>query len=70
MRYTTPTRYWMDEHAKDPNFPLPLSFIRAAVADGTVPSIQIGRRRVFDADTLWEHLTAAQSDAVPGIRKQ
>lgn len=64
MRYTTPTQFWKEERARDPKFPLGLGYLRKAVADGTIPSIQVGRKRVFDADRIAEYLEQQQPGKV------
>ena len=57
--------YWRELRETDPNNPIGLGTLRAAVKTGVIPSIQIGRNRVIDTDTALDYLFAAQGRQQP-----
>lgn len=67
MRLRTARQYWNEERQRDPCFPLGLGYIRSAIADGIIPSISVGNKRLFDADKVPEYLMQAQH--TPGTGK-
>lgn len=71
MRLRTARQYWNEERQRDPHFPLGLCYIRSAIADGRIPSISVGTKRLFDADRVPEYLMYSQMEQeAAGIRKQ
>lgn len=58
MKMRTTKQFWRELREADPNCAVGLGHIRQAVATGVIPSFQVGRRRVFDADTALDHLFA------------
>jgi hypothetical protein len=71
MRLRTARQYWNEERQRDPHFPLGLGYIRSAIADGRIPSISVGNRRLFDADRVLEYLMDSQMEKeAAGIRRQ
>lgn len=41
---------------EDPNTAITLWFIKGLISSGKIPSIKVGRRRLFNYDTLLEYL--------------
>lgn len=58
MKMRTVTQFWRELREADPRNAIGLGFLRAAVADGTIPTIKMGRRYLLDADTALDHLFA------------
>lgn len=54
MRY--PEQALAELKLEDPSTPVTVYMIRRLVAAGTIPSIQMGRRRLLNYDSLLEYL--------------
>lgn len=65
MALRTVKAFWRQLRATDPNNPIGLGTLRAAVKSGVIPSIQIGRNRVIETDTALDYLFAAQGQQQP-----
>ena len=62
MRPTTPKGYWRELRKRDPNCPLGLPAIYELVRSGAVPTRKVGRRTLFDADTMDKVIFAGSRD--------
>lgn len=71
MRY--PEQALAELKQEDPSTPVTVYMIRRLVAAGTVPSIQMGRRRLLNYDALLAYLANPSADepvaAHSGIRR-
>lgn len=56
MRLRTVKQFWREMREADPNNAMGLTALKAAVANGTIRSYQVGRRSLIDADTALEDL--------------
>lgn len=71
MRY--PEQALAELKLEDPSTPVTVYMIRRLVAAGTIPSIQMGRRRLLNYDSLLEYLAHPVSEETEarstGIRR-
>lgn len=71
MKLRTAKQFWRELKEADPNCPVGLPRLREAVSSGEIPTFNIGRRRVFDADTALSYLFAGHDAGHQheGVRK-
>lgn len=64
MRYTESALAQL--RAEDPGTPVTAYMIKRLLSSGALPSIKVGRRRLFNYDDLLEYLAKGSPDAILG----
>ena len=48
--------------AQDPDTCLTEYALRQMLLDGTIPTVRVGSKRLFDVSTVWEYITPAEKE--------
>lgn len=56
MKLRTTKQAWRELHDRDPDCAIGLDHLRRVVKSGAIPTFNVGRRQVFDLDTLEQYL--------------
>jgi len=63
MRYTESALAQL--RAEDPGTPVTAYMVKRLLSAGVIPSIKVGRRRLFNYDDLLKYLASGSAEAIP-----
>ena len=68
MRYTESALAQLRE--EDPGTPVTAYMVKRLISTGAIPSIKVGRRRLFNYDDLLEYLASGSPTEIPGAGEE